>query len=395
MKPVLVETIKLSKSFTIDCERNDVIDELDLKINSNEFLCILGYTGCGKSTLLRILAGFESPDEGDVLIAGTSHHSPTRDVIMIFQDYNQLFPWKTALGNVVYAIRTVHRDIPYIGFGTAGVRNPEELKGAICMSIQYGYKLIDTANGYHNETIIGQALKELGIARADYFLTSKLDDDAHSFLGAKQAVFQTLKRLQTDYLDLFLIHVPNSERMKAAAEQSGNTSEVFWEDMNIDAWRGLEWCVQNGYVRSIGVSNFSERHLRSLLGNLTIKPLVNQIKLCAGCYSAQAKTISYCRDEDIVIQAYRPLGKGVVLKHPLLLQLASSYNKTPAQIALRFLYQQNFCSVVSSTNSIHLRENLDIFSFKLSTEDCEKLKCLRINDRLAMIKDPDSGKMYN
>ena len=84
MKPVLVETIKLSKSFTIDCERNDVIDELDLKINSNEFLCILGYTGCGKSTLLRILAGFESPDEGDVLIAGTSHHSPTRDVIMIF-----------------------------------------------------------------------------------------------------------------------------------------------------------------------------------------------------------------------------------------------------------------------------------------------------------------------
>ena len=97
MKPVLVETIKLSKSFTIDCERNDVIDELDLKINSNEFLCILGYTGCGKSTLLRILAGFESPDEGDVLIAGTSHHSPTRDVIMIFQDYNQLFPWKTAL----------------------------------------------------------------------------------------------------------------------------------------------------------------------------------------------------------------------------------------------------------------------------------------------------------
>lgn len=110
MKPVLVETIKLSKSFTIDCERNDVIDELDLKINSNEFLCILGYTGCGKSTLLRILAGFESPDEGDVLIAGTSHHSPTRDVIMIFQDYNQLFPWKTALGNVVYAIRTVHRD---------------------------------------------------------------------------------------------------------------------------------------------------------------------------------------------------------------------------------------------------------------------------------------------
>ena len=110
--------------------------------------------------------------------------------------------------------------------------------------------------------------------------------------------------------------------MKAAAEQSGNTSEVFWEDMNIDAWRGLEWCVQNGYVRSIGVSNFSERHLRSLLGNLTIKPLVNQIKLCAGCYSAQAKTISYCRDEDIVIQAYRPLGKGVVLKHPLLLQLA-------------------------------------------------------------------------
>lgn len=222
--------------------------------------------------------------------------------------------------------------IPYIGFGTAGVRNPEELKGAICMSIQYGYKLIDTANGYHNETIIGQALKELGIARADYFLTSKLDDDAHSFLGAKQAVFQTLKRLQTDYLDLFLIHVPNSERMKAAAEQSGNTSEVFWEDMNIDAWRGLEWCVQNGYVRSIGVSNFSERHLRSLLGNLTIKPLVNQIKLCAGCYSAQAKTISYCRDEDIVIQAYRPLGKGVVLKHPLLLQLASSYNKTPAQI---------------------------------------------------------------
>lgn len=285
--------------------------------------------------------------------------------------------------------------IPYIGFGTAGVRNPEELKGAICMSIQYGYKLIDTANGYHNETIIGQALKELGIARADYFLTSKLDDDAHSFLGAKQAVFQTLKRLQTDYLDLFLIHVPNFERMKAAAEQSGNTSEVFWEDMNIDAWRGLEWCVQNGYVRSIGVSNFSERHLRSLLGNLTIKPLVNQIKLCAGCYSAQAKTISYCRDEDIVIQAYRPLGKGVVLKHPLLLQLASSYNKTPAQIALRFLYQQNFCSVVSSTNSIHLRENLDIFSFKLSTEDCEKLKCLRINDRLAMIKDPDSGKMYN
>ena len=110
MKPVLVETIKLSKSFTIDCERNDVIDELDLTINSNEFLCILGYTGCGKSTLLRILAGFESPDEGDVLIAGTSHHSPTRDVIMIFQDYNQLFPWKTALGNVVYAIRTVHRD---------------------------------------------------------------------------------------------------------------------------------------------------------------------------------------------------------------------------------------------------------------------------------------------
>lgn len=108
--------------------------------------------------------------------------------------------------------------------------------------------------------------------------------------------------------------------------------------------------------------------------------------LCTRC--AHREVCTYKQD-------YRPLGKGVVLKHPLLLQLASSYNKTPAQIALRFLYQQNFCSVVSSTNSIHLRENLDIFSFKLSTEDCEKLKCLRINDRLAMIKDPDSGKMYN
>ncbi len=106
MNDNLIEIKNISKTYCIDCEQNDVLDEMSLSISEGEFVCILGYTGCGKSTLLRILAGFESPDSGQIIINGLKHIKPSKNMIMIFQDYNQLFPWKTACGNIMHAVRT-------------------------------------------------------------------------------------------------------------------------------------------------------------------------------------------------------------------------------------------------------------------------------------------------
>lgn len=265
--------------------------------------------------------------------------------------------------------------IPCVGFGTWQIANGETAVSAVKEALRVGYRHIDTAAGYGNEESVGIAVKESGIPRKEIFITSKLQNSHHGYEATMQAFEETLKNLDMDYVDLYLIHWPNPIKFRDC-----------WEEANAGTWRAFEELYEAGKIRAIGISNFRPHHIEALLKTAKIAPMVNQIRLCPG--ETQPETSEYCRAHNILLEAYSPLGTGKVFEVPEMQQLAEKYGKTIAQICLRWSLQMGYLPLPKSTTPSRIRENTQIFDFELSEEDVKLIANLK--DCCGPTKDPDT-----
>lgn len=249
--------------------------------------------------------------------------------------------------------------IPCVAFGTykaAQGDNVEILK----MAIECGYRYFDTASFYGTEEYLGQAIKESGIPREEFFITSKMWKDEMGYEGAKEAFSRSLKNLKTDYLDLYLIHWPLP-----------TPDYETWKTLDIETWKALEELYEEGKVKAIGLSNFLPHHIENLLENCRIKPMVDQLEFHPG-YS-QAAAVRYCKDHEIQVQAWSPIGRGRVLEDEMIVKLASKYGVSPAQICLKYALQKGVIPLPKSSSAERMRQNQDLFSFEISKEDMYRI----------------------
>lgn len=249
-------------------------------------------------------------------------------------------------------------NIPCIGFGTWQVENGDTAYQAVREAIAAGYRHIDTASGYGNEESVGRAVRDSGVPRDELFITSKLPNNMHGYEETMESFEQTMKNLGLDVLDLYLIHWP------APVKYRDN-----WEAVNAETWRAFEELYRAGRIRSIGLSNFMPHHIEALLKTATIKPMVNQIKLCPG--ETQNKVVEVSRRHDILLEAYSPLGTGKIFSVEAMQDLAAKYNKSIAQIALRWSLQRGYLPLPKSVTPERIRANGDVFDFELNDADMD------------------------
>lgn len=252
--------------------------------------------------------------------------------------------------------------IPCMGFGTykaADASGTEVLK----LALEAGYRYFDTASFYGNEEAVGQMLKDGKVKREEVVLASKAWKDEMGYSEVKQAFFASLKRLQTDYLDIYLIHWPIPE-----------PGYREWKQLDIDTWKAMEELYKEGYVKTIGVSNFLPHHLENLICNAEICPAVNQIEFHPG-YTQEA-VLSYCREKNIRVQAWSPLGRRALLNHPLLVEIAGHYEISVAQLCIRYAIQRGVIPLPKASAPERLKENQDVFSFCISKEDMYMISCM-------------------
>jgi diketogulonate reductase-like aldo/keto reductase len=242
-----------------------------------------------------------------------------------------------------------------MGFGTYNEKGGDNL-AIIRTAIEAGYRYFDTASLYETERVLGQAVKESGIDREEFFIVSKLWIDERGYHEAKAAFERTLNRLQTDYLDLYLIHWPR-----------GDEEDTDWKEKDAATWQAMEELYKAGKIKGLGLSNFLPHHVENILQNGKVKPVVDQLEVHPG-YTQEAAT-RYCTEKDIRVQAWSPLGRGAMLDNPILTKYAEKYGKSVAQISLRFLVQKGIIPLVKSSSMERMKQNEDIFDFEITPED--------------------------
>lgn len=259
-------------------------------------------------------------------------------------------------------------EMPWIGMGVFRMEKNEETIQAIETALSLGYRHIDTAAYYRNEEAVAQAIARSGIPREEIFLTTKLWNDDQRSGKIKEAFENSLRHLDTDYVDLYLIHWPVADKF-------------------VRSWQVLEEIYQSGRARAIGVSNFKRHHLETLKKSTEIIPAVNQIELHP--YLIQQEDVTYCLQNGIRPEAWSPFaaGKTALLEETRLKELADKYGKTPAQIILRWNYQRGIITIPKSVHKTRLAENIDIFDFRLEPEEIERINALNRNERIG--SDPD------
>lgn len=265
-------------------------------------------------------------------------------------------------------------NIPKIGFGTWQTPDGDVAESSVTHALKAGYRHIDTAAIYGNEESVGRAIKKSGIDRSELFITTKLWNNNHSYEKAKLAIDESLAKLDLDYVDLYLIHWPNPVDLRPDFATG-----------NAESWRAMEEAVAEGKIKAIGVSNFHPHHIEALLKTAKIKPVVNQIFLNPS--DMQPEIVSYCREKDILLEAYSPLGTGKIFEVDSLKELAAKYNKTVAQVVLRWSLQHGFLPLPKSVTESRIKENIQVFDFELSKEDMEIIDQLRGTAGLALNPD--------
>jgi diketogulonate reductase-like aldo/keto reductase len=255
-------------------------------------------------------------------------------------------------------------EIPCVGFGTWQTPNGDVAVSSVRAAIDAGYRHIDTAQGYGNEASVGIAVRNSGVARKDIFVTSKLANTEHGYEKTLAAFEGSLKKLDMDYLDLFLIHWPNPIAFRDN-----------WQESNAGTWKAFEELYAAGRIRSIGVSNFRPRHIDALMKTATVAPMVNQIRLCPG--DTQDEVVDYCRAHNILLEAYSPLGVGRIFDVPQMQALAAKYNKSIAQVCVRWSLQRGYLPLPKSVTPARIRENAEVFDFELDPADVELVAGLK------------------
>lgn len=246
--------------------------------------------------------------------------------------------------------------IPKIGFGTWQTPDGETAVTAVETAIKAGYTHIDTAAVYGNEVSVGEGIIKSGADRKDLFITTKLWNSNRGYDKTMLAFEESMKKLQLEYLDLYLIHWACS----------GQHSRE-WRDINLSTWKAFEELYKAGKIRAIGVSNFLVHHLRPLMDKCEIIPMVNQIEYHPGYM--QPETVDFCNRNNILVQAWSPLGCGRVLEDERLIKVAQKYAKSVAQICIRWALQNNTNPLPKSATPSRIIENINVFDFEISCED--------------------------
>ncbi len=244
--------------------------------------------------------------------------------------------------------------IPAIGFGTYKSGNDKETAEIVKYALEAGYGQIDTASFYGNEIGVGNGIKESKIDRKDIFLATKLWNDDHGYENTLKAFNESLKKLQTDYLDLYLVHWPNK--------------------LNAETWKAFEYLYQTGKVKAIGVCNFKIGHLEELKKTAEIMPMVNQVEMHP--QNSKPEMVDYCIKNNIQLIAWSPIMRGKLFSNQLLTGLSKKYKKTIAQIILKWHIQRGVIPIPKSSNQERIKENFNIFDFELSNEDMNSINSL-------------------
>lgn len=262
-------------------------------------------------------------------------------------------------------------EIPQIGVGTWTLRG-ETARQNVSLALQAGFRHVDTAQMYENESEVGQGIAESGVPRVELFVTTKVSTNImrEGREAVRQSIDESLARLKTDYIDLLLIHWPVKDCVR-------------------DTWQVMEDYVRQGRVRSIGVSNFNRHHLDDLLSYADIRPVINQIEVHP--LMTQEENIAYNHAQGIQVEAWGPFGQGDidVIGHPLLQSLAAKYQKTASQIVLRWIVQRNLITIPRAKPN-HFAENLEIMTFTLSDDDMQAISALNQNLHSNALNDPET-----
>ena len=249
--------------------------------------------------------------------------------------------------------------IPCMGFGTYKSSDGCGTQG-LKTALEAGYRYFDTASFYGNEELIAQAMKEAGVKREEMFLSSKVWKADMGYENVKKTFAESLKKLDTDYLDMYLIHWPLPE-----------VGYKDWKQLDIETWKALEELYKEGKVRAIGLSNFLPHHIENLLEHTEIVPAVNQLEFHPG--HTQEVAVQYCQEKGIFVQAWSPLGRKRVLEHPLLAELADKYGVTTAQICIRYAVQRQVIPLPKASTVERMKQNQDVFGFEISAEDMYRI----------------------
>lgn len=266
---------------------------------------------------------------------------------------------KTRLNNGV--------EMPYLGLGVYQINDHNEVVNAVLHALEIGYRLIDTASIYGNEKSVGEAIKTSALLRDEVFITSKLWTTDMGYDNTFNALKNTLKRLQTEYVDLYLIHWPVDQEY-------------------IDSWWAMEDLYRQGLARAIGVSNFTQHHLETIMDNSKIKPMVNQVEFHP--YLRQQPLLDFCQKENIQLQSWSPLMKGKVTEIAEIKKIAEKYNKTPVQVVLRWNLQKGIATIPKSSKKERITSNAHVFDFELTEEDMATIDGLDRNHRIG--PDPEN-----
>lgn len=250
--------------------------------------------------------------------------------------------------------------IPQVGLGTWQITDQDEFQTAFDTAIEIGYRHFDTAQAYHNEQFLGEAWTKSGLKREDLYITTKIAVQNFGYQRAVESFAESLNRLQTDYVDLLLLHFPVTLLRKKT-------------------WLAAEEILAKGGAKSIGVSNYTIRHLEEMTDYAKIMPVINQFEL--HLFLQQPKLVKYCQANNIQVEAYSPLAHQQNMTNPVVHEIAKKHDKSYAQIMLRWLVQHSFVVIPKSATPSRIKENIDIFDFELDEADMTKLESVDKNLR--------------
>jgi methylglyoxal/glyoxal reductase len=256
-------------------------------------------------------------------------------------------------------------EMPMLGLGTFQSERGEVTRNAVLWALEAGYRHIDTAAAYKNEDDVGQAIRESGVPREEIFVTTKLWNDNQGYESALRAYDDSLKRLGMDYVDLYLIHWPI-------------------EGTRADSWRALVRLYEEKRVRAVGISNYTVRFLKELLEDSPVVPAVNQFEISP--FLTRNPLVDFCIDRNIQVESYSPLARGRKWDDPVINEIARRYDKTPAQIMIRWALEKDYVVIPKSVRRERILENANVFDFSLSAESVRRLDGL--NENLRTINPP-------